>query len=199
MKTRLITIALAAALSGAAAMSASAGPMGGEGMARHGGPAYMGRLFNRLDANHDGVVTREEAAGAPMPRFDRMDAKADGKVTAEEIDAAITKRLQKRVIRMRYKLLGRLDANGDGIVGRDEFQAKRMAMFKRADLNGDGKVDKAEAQALRKQARRMKRRMMRRMMRGGMMRQRGMKHQRGMMMHKRGMMRRGMGAPDGGE
>ena len=190
MKTRLITIALATALSGAAAMSASADPSG-EGMARHGGPAYMGRLFNRLDANHDGVVTREEAAGAPMPRFDGMDANGDGKVTAEEIDAAITKRLQKRVIRMRYRLLGRLDANGDGIVGRDEFQAKRMAMFKRADLNGDGKVDANEAQALRKQARRMKRRMMRRMMRGRMMRQRGM--MRG------GMMRGGMGAPDGGE
>jgi len=158
-----------AGLAGSAAALAQEGS-GGMGMERHGGPAYAGRLFNRLDANHDGVVTREEVTNAPMKRFDRLDANHDGKATAEEIDAAIMKRLQKRVVKMRYRLLGRLDANGDGVVSREEAQAKKMALFERADLNGDGKVDKAEAAALRHKAkgmkRRMKMRMMRRMMRG---------------------------------
>ncbi|MDH4286878.1 MAG: hypothetical protein OEV26_05585 [Gallionella sp.] len=47
--------------------------------------------FDQADANHDGALTREEAAKMPMlsKNFDKVNANHDGKVTREEMDAEI--------------------------------------------------------------------------------------------------------------
>jgi hypothetical protein len=42
------------------------------------------RMYDRLDANKDGKVTKDEFEGAGM--FDRMDKNKDGKVTKDEMD-----------------------------------------------------------------------------------------------------------------
>ena len=168
-RTGRILIAFSAlGMLGGAAVLAHAGPHG-EGMK---GPAMMnpGRIFSRLDANHDGVVTKEEAQKAPMMRFAKLDADGDGKATVAEIDAAIKKRLERRIPAIRYRLLARLDANGDGIVSSDEVKQKRMRLFARADRNGDGKVTKEEAAMLRRHFMKGKRGMRKMMMRKMMMR-----------------------------
>ncbi len=148
---RKIFITLSAlGMLGGAAVLAHAGPYGS-------GMKNPGRFFSLLDANHDGVVTRDELRAAPMTRFAKLDANGDGKVTAAEIDAAIKKRLVRRVPGTRYRMLARMDANGDGVVTSDEIMQKRMRLFARADRNGDGKVTKEEAAMLRrKYARGMK-------------------------------------------
>ena len=46
-----------------------------------------GDMFAKLDANHDGVVTRDEATAAALARFDRADANHDGKIDQSEIAA----------------------------------------------------------------------------------------------------------------
>lgn len=45
------------------------------------------RLFNRLDADNDGKVSKAEALAAAEKRFDRVDANGDGFVTPEEARA----------------------------------------------------------------------------------------------------------------
>lgn len=42
-------------------------------------------------------------------------------------------------------IISKADANGDGVVTREEFLAAREAAFKRADRNGDGVVNNADA------------------------------------------------------
>lgn len=39
------------------------------------------------DADHNGVVTRQEFMSAPTPGFDRADTDGDGRVTAKELQA----------------------------------------------------------------------------------------------------------------
>lgn len=51
------------------------------------GKDTMGKSYDEIDANGDGMVTREEAAAAPRleESFDQLDADADGVLSPAEI------------------------------------------------------------------------------------------------------------------
>ncbi len=111
-----------------------------------GAPGTSGLMpFAKLDADGDGFLTRDEVRKAREARFAKYDANGDGKAEISEIDAAIMKRLEKRKVKIRYRILSRLDANGDGVIDKDEYLNARMRMFDRADRNGDGRIDRREA------------------------------------------------------
>ncbi|WP_307365365.1 EF-hand domain-containing protein [Brevundimonas sp. SORGH_AS_0993] len=68
-----------------------------------------GRLFDRLDANHDGVIDAAELANARGGRMlARFDADGDGRITREEMNTGV------------QTLFKALDKNGDGVVTADE-------------------------------------------------------------------------------
>ncbi len=79
--------------------------------------------------------------GRGAKHFDRMDTNGDGEISAEELNARDDARKEQRA-----EMLAGADADGNGSVSREEFQAFRMA--KRAannpDKNGDGVVDHDE-------------------------------------------------------
>ena len=135
--------------------------MGGHGMGMGMRKGKM--MFKKLDADKDGVITRAEAQAARDARFAKMDADGDGDgtVTVAEIDKIIEKRLRRMQVRMRYKMLSRMDTNGDGQIGKDEFTKRPMRMFDRADANGDDKVTRQEAKRMMKRGRHFMRHMRR--------------------------------------
>lgn len=92
----------------------------------------------------------------PEDLFLKADADKDGKVTLAELTAAIEARMKSE----REAVFGKMDANGDGQVSKEEFLAFESAgppgqdgdgkkkrrgpdpaeMFKRLDRNGDGVI-----------------------------------------------------------
>ena len=71
--------------------------------------ARMTQMFNRLDANEDGVVDASELANARGGRMlARFDADADGRITREEFDVGLAAAFKA------------MDKNGDGVVTADE-------------------------------------------------------------------------------
>jgi Ca2+-binding EF-hand superfamily protein len=183
---------------------------------------HIAKLFARLDANHDGFVTRDElealhstmmmgmggmkrgmdamshgmhamsvAPAMPMPdraaMFDRLDTNHDGSISRSEYMAAKPQIREQRtfVIRdgnasgapgtpgehnmmMRMPGMGRgmghamgmgmggfgghlfemADANHDGRVSLAEAQGAALAHFDRADLNRDGRITPDERQQM---------------------------------------------------
>lgn len=65
-------------------------PADRRGAGRGIGDAPIMKRFDRMDANNDGVVTRDEYFGPPA-RFDQIDANGDGRIDREEMKRAWNK------------------------------------------------------------------------------------------------------------
>lgn len=48
---------------------------------------HKGKMFEAMDANGDGMVSKDEFVASHMKRFEKMDANTDGNVSKEEIEA----------------------------------------------------------------------------------------------------------------
>jgi hypothetical protein len=120
-----IVIAAALMLGLAARAEAQMGPV-----SRADYEAGSKAQFAQADANHDGIVTKDEltaaiakAMGGPPPQqmvdsiFHLIDTDGDGKATAAEADAADMARFDK------------WDTNHDGTLTPEEAQAGRAALM----------------------------------------------------------------------
>ncbi len=121
-----------------------------EGMMRHGD--FADRMFDEMDANHDGVVTKKEFDAYHDKRFKELDANHDGKITREEMEAARTKMMGQMREQMREQLKKRFDeadTNHDGALTKEEAQKMPYVAehFDEIDANHDGKVTLDEIEA----------------------------------------------------
>jgi len=109
--------------------------------------------FAALDTNHDGGISREEAAAAPelSAHFDEIDVDHDGRVMPAELKAyAKTHRGSKEGGKSKATF-EQLDANHDGVLTREEAAAdhKMLKRFDVADTDHDGRVTMEEARAFK--------------------------------------------------
>lgn len=133
--------------------------------------ARMEAAFAKLDTNGDGKITAEERKARRDARiaeqFKRMDADGNGAITLEEMKAAHDKRpafgeKAGTERRMHHAGKGRhpgfgfhggpngkLDANNDGVITKEEFLAPALARFDRMDTDRNGVLTAAERQAAR--------------------------------------------------
>ncbi|WP_157968753.1 MULTISPECIES: hypothetical protein [unclassified Sphingomonas] len=159
MRTILLTLALATSGLAGVAQAQTATP-----------PAPVppapppGAMMQRVDSNHDGVVSRAEALAEAGARFDAMDANHDGQLSdAERIAYRDTMRS-----RWRARAGGEATpppppppppaatpaADARPPIARADYIARAAARFDRMDANHDGKLDPTEAASARGYARR---------------------------------------------
>ena len=122
--------------------------------AQAGDPQAAGKPGrHQVDANSDGIVTREEAASFPRltADFDVADANKDGQLDTAEMNV----HREKMRDEMRAKAEQRwknADKDGDGALTREEAQASMPGLaerFDKFDSNGDGKIARDEMHNVR--------------------------------------------------
>lgn len=114
---------------------------------RGGGPDGPHGLAG-ADANNDGNITRDEFLARPLEMFNRLDANHDGVIQASERPQRPERQARDGERRERPDRPNP-DTNGDGSFSRAEFTAMGAGMFERLDANNDGRVTQEEAQAAR--------------------------------------------------
>jgi Ca2+-binding EF-hand superfamily protein len=128
-------------------------------MAPSAGPLSSGKKpqrlgtdkFDAVDSNHDGSISREEAAAAPRlsEKFSEIDADKDGRIGQSELKAYAKTHRGKKADKQGGKQFQEMDSNHDGVISREESaQNKKLAKrFDAADTNRDGSVSPEEAAA----------------------------------------------------
>ncbi len=130
-----------------------AGPQGGPGMG-HGMGGMPMVIFEQIDANGDGTITKEEVLAFRQSRIAGLDANKDNKITADELSARMMQNAAQMIQQRSAQMVARLDVDGDGALSVEELAAGPMMgggmtemMFERFDANGDGAITKDEASA----------------------------------------------------
>lgn len=105
----------------------------------------------RADANNDGNITREEFLARPNEMFQRLDANNDGVISTAERSQRPERgeRAERRGERGDRPDRPNPDTDGNGTFSRAEFTAMGAHFFERMDANNDGRVTQEEAQAAR--------------------------------------------------
>src|SRR5262249_2440061 len=112
-------------------------PQGQPGPRRRGGHNGEKRM-RAMDINNDGVISRDEWKGKPEV-FNRLDKNGDGSLTREELaDAARREggrpkpmktsndvKMSRCEWKGNPKRFDRLDANGDGVITKEEIRGAR--------------------------------------------------------------------------
>lgn len=156
--TRLVSALAVIAVLGTALAATAQGKgrvagAGGPGIGGPDGGPLAGMVWDKLDANGDGMVTAEEIAAAAKARFDAADTDGDGFISESEMTAAAEAREAERRAAMRawmvQRMLDRQDDNADGKLSADEMRLARAGegFLERFDTDGDGAVSKAEYDA----------------------------------------------------
>ena len=110
--------------------------------------------FERIDADNNGVISKEEFANYMQSRRDdrhkdrlaAMDADKDGQVSKEEFLNASQARAERKFARM--------DKDDNGLLSGDELTSHKKhkphfgkKVFSKLDANGDGQITQEESQA----------------------------------------------------
>jgi Ca2+-binding EF-hand superfamily protein len=112
--------------------------------------------WKAADTDGNGSISRAEAEASKSwvaGQFDKLDADKDGQLTRDEMKAA-RKEGHERMREHAVERFRTADANGDGGIDLAEAQTgmpKLAEKFSTVDANNDGKVTPAELKALRHQ------------------------------------------------
>jgi Ca2+-binding EF-hand superfamily protein len=113
---------------------------------RHADPAAM---FDRLDSNKDGSISRAEFDAGHKVRIEKRVAIREGKAA----DGAQVRRMHRGGGMGGMMMLNMADANKDGRVTLVEAESAALRHFDMMDANRDGQVTREERRQMRQQMR----------------------------------------------
>jgi Ca2+-binding EF-hand superfamily protein len=111
-----------------------------------------GAMFDELDTNHDGMISRQEFMAGHARMHERHviimrdEQMSDGKSGEEHMEMRIHGRGDRDFV---DHLFAMADANHDGRISLKEAEAAMLAHFDRMDLNHDGRITPDEHRNVR--------------------------------------------------
>lgn len=103
-------------------------------------------LFQRLDANHDSTVTKDEFTAGFTVLFEKVDADDNGSVSkgeAAKAREAMAGAIKEKGRTKALEHFGKMDTNGDGALSSGEWKG-RPEGFAKLDADHNGSVSKDE-------------------------------------------------------
>lgn len=104
-----------------------------------------GMLFDRADANGDGLVTRDEFTNARAGQFASRDRNGDGFIDDGDLGRRAAGRA--RISQAMSAMVKQFDSDNDGKIAKQEFVDGGAKLFDRADADESGSLDKNEIEA----------------------------------------------------
>jgi len=98
-------------------------------------------LFNKFDANEDGLITKEEYMEFIDERFDKMDTNGNGTITKKDL---YDSRFYTFLPELAEAVFRDSDTDQSVTITRDEMLKAEEARFKMMDKDGDGQLTKDE-------------------------------------------------------
>jgi Ca2+-binding EF-hand superfamily protein len=131
-----------------------------------------GMILERMDANKDGKISRDEAKGPLAERFDQIDRNKDGFIDRDELKQMVRtmqalgkakdkgkfakgfeKGFNPPAASSRFPDFDSMDKDADGRLTREEVKGTALEkVFDEIDTNKDGKIDPKEYEAYQKKA-----------------------------------------------
>jgi Ca2+-binding EF-hand superfamily protein len=169
MKTKTFTLLVLSAALLPFSLQANTDNEAGNEQAKKG-PPNLEQILERMDADDNGMISKEEAQGPMAKRFDQIDLNSDGQLSPKELMS-----LQKRGNKSEQagakgregpqgrepggepgKKLKEADTDENGSLSKEEVTAagldKIIEHFDQIDSNSDGELDRDEMRTMFKHA-----------------------------------------------
>lgn len=104
--------------------------------------------FDRIDADRDGVISRDEFRDVQAVRWTQIDRNRDGFLSEDDFPRAAAGRARTHLAGIAH-----LDENGDGRISQGEFVDAALPMFRCADRSGDGTLSRSDLEVAQKACR----------------------------------------------
>lgn len=113
---------------------------------RHGAKGFGHGLFDKLDANADGQVSRDEVRAKVQSHFAEVDLDKNGKISTTELENKRTAKLNEMKQHMADRM-SKADSNADGKWTKAELSKMPERMFEKLDTNNDALLTRSELEA----------------------------------------------------